>query len=202
MIVPLLKKSIQSSFTNIPIKIKTIGPFIAYNVIIGPHGITDLIHAFEYKKIINLLVTYGICLTFSKFIQINKYENIMNNLFLLLSALHFRHDIPVKNNYLQFFLTLLFVLNLNTIGTNTFLIYMTFLHVPNHYLTYSKLIEKHNKLSYLCIFSISFILCTINYNNNFLFNYKMKHVFQGLIIGHIMYEEIFTNEKKRNFLIL
>lgn len=200
MLLPIFKQSLHNPFLYLSCKIPLIIPAIACNVIIGPHGITDLIHAIEYKKIFKLLSVYGSSVTFFRFMQINSYENTMNSIFLMISALHFRHDVPLQNNFMQLFFTILFTMNLDKIGFPLFLVYMSFLHVPNHYLTYSDLIKKRKRLSYLSILFISIILSCTTYNTMNLYNNK-KYLLEGFITGHIIYEELYSKNKKRNLLI-
>jgi|TARA_Y100000992_G_scaffold161670_1_gene108292 hypothetical protein len=198
MIVPILKNVkniIHTPFSNINFYNKATLPFIAYNIIIGPHGITDLLYAIEYKKILQFTSVYCLNSVFFRWLHIKQYESIMNAVFLSLSAIHFRNDVPINNKFIQLFFSTLFVLNLKTLGLPVFLFYMCFLHVPNHYLTYKELMSKHKYLSYLIISSVSVFLCNSQNcieNNSWLI--------KSIIISHILFEEIHVKQKHRNVL--
>lgn len=199
MIVPVLnnvKHIIKNPFLNINFYNKAAIPFIAYNIIIGPHGVTDLLYAFEYKKIFQLITVYSFTSLFSRWLYIKQYETVINSLFLVLSSIHFKNDIPINNKYIQLFFSTLFVLNLKTIGLPVFLLYMSLIHVPNHYLTYNELTSKYKYLSYFMLSFVSILLCknyaTINENTSW--------IVKSLIISHILFEELYSKKKHKNIL--
>lgn len=198
MIVPVfktVKNIVYNPFTNINFNNQAILPFIAYNIIIGPHGIVDLLYAYEYKKVFQLVSVYGINSIFFKWLHIKKYETVINSIFLTLSAIHFRNDIPINNKYIQLFFSIFFLLNLKTIGLPIFLLYMCLLHVPNHYLTYKDLMAKYKYLSYLMISSVSILLC---HNQDHIKN--TSWLIKSIIISHILFEELYSKEKHKNIL--
>ena len=195
MIVSTLKNIIHSPFTNINFYNRATLPFIAYNIIIGPHGITDLIYALKNKKILQLFGVYSFSSYFFNWLHIKQYESISNSLFLGLSAIHFKDDIPINNKYIQLFLSVLFIANLKTIGLPIFLLYMCLVHVPNHYLSHKDLLSKNKSLSYILISSVSLLLCNsqnhIEHNTWFI---------KGIIASHILFEELYCREKHKNIL--
>ena len=188
--LPVLKNTLANIKPNIAL------PLLAYNVVIGPHGITDLMHAFEYKKILQLVSTYGLCISGFHFLKVTNYENIINNIFLFFSAIHFHHDIPVKNKYFQFLASLFFVFNLDKIGLPFFLMYMCIIHVPNHYLNYYDLLNKYKLLSILTLSCTSFSIFYMNNNPMIQYN-DVNTIIKGLIVAHIIYEESFTNKNNQ-----
>jgi len=206
MLVPIIKcylpkavNYLNNPFTNVHFNNNAILPFIAYNVIIGPHGITDLIYAIEYKKIFQLISVYASTLTFFNWLHIMRYDQIINTLFITLSAIHFKNDVPINNKYVQLFISALFVSNLKTIGLPIFLLYMCLIHVPNHYLTYLDLLKQNKKISFLTIIASILTLCS---NNNLLNNVQSPTIIKAIIVSHILYEELYSKEKHKNFLNL
>lgn len=195
MIVSTIKNIIINPFNNINFYNKAAFPFIAYNIIIGPHGITDLIYALEYKKSLQYIGLYSFSSIFFRWLYIQQYESISNSLFMGLSAVHFKNDIPINNKYIQLFLSILFVVNLKTIGLPVFLLYMCLLHVPNHYLTHKDLLSRNKSLSYFLISSISLLLCG-NQNSITNNNWLVK----GIIVSHILFEELYCRENHKNIL--
>tara|TARA_B100000424_G_scaffold236251_1_gene201072 strand:+ start:4016 stop:4681 length:666 start_codon:yes stop_codon:yes gene_type:complete len=203
MIVPFVKNCLpnintylHNPFININFNNNLLLPFIAYNVIIGPHGITDLIYAIEYKKIVQLLGVYTSTITFFNWLHVNQYEKIINTLFITLSTIHFKNDIPINNKYIQLFFSILFVGNLKSIGLPIFLLYMCLLHVPNHYLTYFDLLKKNKILFFSTITTSIITLCS----NNLLTRQPNSNMIKAVIVSHILYEELYSKEKHKNIL--
>lgn len=195
--LPKITSYLHNPFVNVNFNNNALLPFIAYNVIIGPHGITDLIYAIEYKKIVQLIGVYSSTITFFNWLHINQYERIINILFVSLSAFHFKKDVPINNKYIQLFFSILFVANLKTIGLPIFLLYMCLLHVPNHYLTYFDLLKKQKILSFLTIITSIITLCN---NNNLLSEQQTPNIIKSIIMAHIFYEELYSKEKHKNLL--
>ena len=203
MIVPFVKNCLpnintylHNPFININFNNNLLLPFIAYNVIIGPHGITDLIYAIEYKKIVQLLGVYTSTITFFNWLHVNQYEKIINTLFITLSTIHFKNDIPINNKYIQLFFSILFVGNLKSIGLPIFLLYMCLLHVPNHYLTYFDLLKKNKILFFSTITTSIITLCS----NNLLTRQPNSNMIKAVIVSHILNEELYSKEKHKNIL--
>ena len=203
MIVPFVKNCLpnintylHNPFINVNFNNNLLLPFIAYNVIIGPHGITDLIYAIEYKKIVQLLGVYTSTITFFNWLHVNQYEKIINTLFITLSTIHFKNDIPINNKYIQLFFSILFVGNLKSIGLPIFLLYMCLLHVPNHYLTYFDLLKKNKILFFSTITTSIITLCS----NNLLTRQPNSNMIKAVIVSHILYEELYSKEKHKNIL--
>jgi hypothetical protein len=194
--LPKITSYLHNPFVNINFNNKALLPFIAYNIIIGPHGITDLIYAIEYKKIFQLVGVYSSTMMFFNWLHIKQYERVINTLFMSLSAFHFKNDVPINNKYIQLFFSVLFVSSLKTIGLPAFLLYMCLLHVPNHYLTYFDLLKKHKILSFLTIITTMITLS----NNNLLNESYTPNIVKSIIISHILYEELFLKEKHKNVL--
>ena len=75
--------------------------------------------------------------------------------------------------------------------------YMTFIHVPNHYRLNSKLIRENLRYSFLSIFGATLLLFTIGNNTPDLFyNEQIFHLSKALIISHIWYEEKYIHNEQ------
>ena len=181
--LPIVNSDIINHFMNIAPLITT--------TIIAPHGMTDLIHADLNDKKKELYKINLICLLGGSFLCICNKEEILHYLFILSSAIHFRHDFfPIKSKPLQLLLSSLLVVNSEKIGMPLFLMYMTFIHVPNHYRLNSKIIRENLRYSFLSIFGATLLLFTIGNNTPDLFyNEQIFHLSKALIISHIWYEE-------------
>ena len=201
MILPLIKKVINNPLQNIIVQPTNILPFIACNMIIGPHGITDLIYAIRKDKKTELILTYVTTIFMFDFLFVENRINIINTLFLFSSIVHFKHDFPFEDEMLQLLTSALFVFNLHKIGMLSFLIYMSFIHVPNHYLTLHTLLKKNKVFSFLFISLISFILCVTSINNpTLIYNSFYQNFIKSIIVSHIAYEEFFIKYEKKNIL--
>ena len=199
MILPLVKNVIKYPLQNIIVQPTNILPFIASNFIIGPHGITDLIYAIRKNKKTELFLTYGATIFMFDFLFIENRINIINTIFLFSSIVHFKHDFPFEDEMLQLLTSALFVFNLHKIGMLPFLIYMSFIHVPNHYLTLHTLLKKNKVFSLLSISLISFILCVTSINNpTLIYNSFYQNFIKSIIVSHIAYEEVFVKYEKKN----
>ena len=166
---------------------------IALKHIIAPHGLTDIIHAIEYKNMHKLLLSYGSSgLTAYTFFRTPK---ILDICFLFFSILHFRTDMPqwgIRNRFSAYtiqtiqssFLVFLFLLGKSY---NVFLFFMCFLHVPKHYKDSFVYVRKHPKLFLLLfsifqLFNVSIIPITRNWVT----------AIETVIVGHILYHELFV----------
>ena len=201
MILSLVKNVINNPLQNIIVQPTNILPFIACNMIIGPHGITDLIYAIRKDKKTELILTYVTTIFMFDFLFVENRINIINTLFLFSSIVHFKHDFPFEDEMLQLLTSALFVFNLHKIGMLPFLMYMSFIHVPNHYLTLHTLLKKNKVFSFLSISLISFILCVTSINNpTLIYNSFNQNFIKSIIVSHIVYEEFFIKYEKKNIL--
>lgn len=174
-------------------------PSIINNVIIGPHGITDIIHAYKEDKIKELVNIYSTSVTFTVCSEvIHNTVNLSDMLFIICSCVHFSHDINtitinnIKINKLL--ITSLFVIILPLIGKELFYTYMVFFHVPLHYIKCWNFIK--DELNILSILLLSTIL--IDYK--LLWDSEIDSlpdnvwiIVKPLIIGHVIYNEIYID---------
>jgi len=192
MIIPHLP--ISFTLTEITNNFMNIAPLIT-TTIIAPHGMTDLVHADVNDKKKQLYKLNLICLLGSSFLCFCNQEDFLHLIFILSSAIHFRHDFPVESKPLKLLLSSLLVLNSESIGMPLFLMYMTFIHVPNHYRLNSKLISDNLRYSFLSIAGAMIILFTIGNNSPDLFyNENMFQLSKALIVSHIWYEEKYIHK--------
>jgi len=177
-------------------------PFLI-NKVIAPHGITDIGHSILENKSTNLFLTYGINFTFTNLIINPLYmHDFMNVYFYIFSIMHFRHDFPKIKIY-QFeiprYISISLLLILFTIiKPELIILYMAFIHVPNHYSLNNFHIKK-KKILNIILYILSVLICTTLYYNNqeLLNNINVINNLKSIIISHIMYQEkfILNNEK-------
>tara|TARA_B100001989_G_C24536563_1_gene464756 strand:- start:50 stop:634 length:585 start_codon:yes stop_codon:yes gene_type:complete len=194
MLIPFL------SNTNILNNIDLFIPIIT-SFIIAPHGMTDLIHAEENNKQKQVHLTYISCLISGLFLN-NANSQIFDALFLIVSIIHFSHDLPFKNRLIQILLSSIFVLDLEKIDFSFFIYYMIFIHVPNHYNRFEKLLKKYKKKSFTYIFGTGLLIFILFQNNPNIVEQKLVlDISKCIIVGHIIYEELYAKEKFNHFQI-
>ena len=183
-------------------KILEITPLLT-TVVIAPHGITDLIHAEENNKLIQLFRINILSFAGSIILNLIHLDNMTNFIFMISSAIHFRHDFPTKNNLMQIFGSSLLVLSTKTIGIELFIIYMCFIHVPNHYRIYENLIKKNIMKSCVYISLVAIVsTCLIFSDISMIENENVYTISKALIISHVIYEELYTKNNSIPFNIL
>lgn len=178
---------------------------IVNNVIIGPHGITDLLHAYHnnnMNSLINIYTGTSAMSVISELIH-NDYSNIdiSNGIFIISSILHFRHDIPeiklgpVKISSIV--LSSLFIILTPLIGKELFYIYMCFIHVPIHYMKCIDFIKKDilKFITLLCMTSFFEFGLIGDYEIDCLPK-NISMIVKTLIIAHVVYNELYIDIKK------
>ncbi len=172
------------------------------NGIIAPHGISDIIHAHQNDLTKQLLQINFFGLGTS--LILNKYNHfILNSIFLLSSIIHFRHDMPKISKIPRYTLSIFMVFSLFFINPLIFLVYMLLVHVPHHYMMSWQFLKKEKLKSFLTIlFSSGLLLKSGLYFEVYLKNSMLFNGVKGLIISHIIYEELFVhlNSKQQLFL--
>jgi len=152
---------------------------IVLHHIIYPHGITDLVHAYQEKKIGNLLKTYASCFFIGYPLQ--KYMPwLFEILFFVASIAHFRHDFGQKHNWFYSIGNMLFF---SQLPPDFFLIYMSFVHVPQHYMRQWSVLSNDPFVSCLAINTMG-ILSTLPF-------FMKESILSFVILGHILYEELY-----------
>ena len=181
----LIPYTLQTTFNNIVPILTT--------AVIAPHGMTDLIHAENNNKIMQLFRINILCVASSMIFHFADFDTLTNILFMTSSAIHFRHDFPVKNEFLKLCASSFLVLNAQNIGIEAFILYMCFIHVPNHYTIYKNMIKEHFSKSFTYI-SMCAIISTLYFysNSNIMYDENIFTISKALIISHIIYEELYT----------
>lgn len=156
--------------------------------IIGPHGITDIVHA-KQNKLLPQLYTINIVSVLATWGLENNISSLLNILFLGMSIYHFRNDMPEIKYCNQMTLSTMILLSF-FINPSIFLYYMILIHVPNHYLMNWKVLDKEKKFSILLI-SITTAVSMILGNTELIENELVETIAKGLIFSHIIYEETF-----------
>lgn len=178
---------------------------ILNNVIIGPHGITDLLHAYHnnnMNSLINIYTGTSAMSVISELIH-NDYSNIdiSNGIFVISSILHFRHDIPeIKLQSVtisSIILSSLFIILIPLLGKELFYIYMCFIHVPIHYMKCIDFIKKD------IIKFMALLFMTSSFEFGLIGDYEIDCLPQNIyiiaktiIIAHVIYNELYLDVKK------
>lgn len=155
--------------------------------VIAPHGITDIVHAHKTNSYFKLFFNYGGSIVLTNELHYIQQDTILNFIFFIASAYHFRHDISIISPKLKprFIYSVLF-LNYLIKNPELFILYMTFLHVPNHYRMSWNYIKFMKYESLILIFSTS-ILSYFGYN----YIESINNIpIMGIILGHVFYNEI------------
>lgn len=181
----ILPPAIQTSLTEIIPLLTT--------AVVAPHGMTDLIHAENNDKVLPLFRINLLCIAGALSMHMMNMDIMTNVAFMTSSAIHFRHDFPVKNDFLKMCASSVLVLNARQIGMELFMCYMCFIHVPNHYKIYEPMIKANFVKSGLYIGLCAIVTTFYFYSDpNILQNENLVVISQALIISHIIYEELYT----------
>ena len=178
---------------------------IVNNVIVGPHGITDLLHAYHNNNMNSLVNIYigTTGMTFLSELIHHDYNNIdiSNGIFVISSILHFRHDIPeIRLGTIKIpslVLSSLFIIFTPLTGKELFYVYMCLIHVPIHYMKCIDFIKKDIVKFLGLLFMTSFFEfgimgdCEID-----CLPHNMWIIVKTLIIAHVIYNELYLDIKK------
>ena len=173
-------------------------------IIVAPHGITDLFHAYSYDNMHNLMKIYGGSLIFMKIsnlIHSNFQDvNLLDNVFYASSIFHFKHDMPkLKNNdkVIPYLLSSILVTSTLVMDMDLFTVYMTLIHVPRHYLKCWDFMKKYKELLLLSIIVLSVpgYLIIDNLNN---LDKDILSIVESIVIAHIIYNEKYIDNNEKN----
>uniref|UniRef100_A0A6C0B8S1 Uncharacterized protein n=1 Tax=viral metagenome TaxID=1070528 RepID=A0A6C0B8S1_9ZZZZ len=189
-----------------------ITPYIAKKIILGiisPHGSTDLIHATQNGLVPKLLQIQAANMAGFQLLTQLHQDKIVDILFLLMSLVHFRHDIiSLKQLSTNFWILALFTLpeivfhwvlfgipSLN--ASDLFLLYMTFLHVPNHYYMSWNFIKKQKgETAFLLgLFTMLFLYFgeALNFSN---MNIQVLALVKSFVVSHVVYNEKYVYKNR------
>lgn len=192
-----------------------IPPYIAKKVILGiisPHGSTDLIHATQNALVPKLMQIQAANIAgFQLMTQLNQ-DKMIDLIFFFMSIVHFRHDFArLKELPTNFWIMSLFTLpelvfhwvlfglpSFNT--SDLFLLYMTFLHVPNHYYMSWNFIKKQKKQTVFLVGLFSMLFLYFGENLNFLnMNMQLLNLAKSFVVSHIVYNEKYVHKRNPVF---
>lgn len=172
-------------------------------IIIAPHGCTDLVHAIQNKHLINFCKIQSISVASSLLLTKLNQIKIIDTIFYIATIIHFKRDIPKINNISRSFIVCCMLFMSTYYTPNLFIYYMTFVHVPNHYISNWYYLKKTPYLSLInLIVNTITITITSLFNKNVYINNPLIHtIIKGIIISHIIYQEIFIhkNNYKTNY---
>lgn len=159
--------------------------------VIAPHGITDIIHSAQHNTTSELVGLHGLTCASSWFLS-HHNTMILDEVFIVTSIVHFRHDMPdFRELYLPKFVLsgLLLMLSIHH-DPNILFRYMVLMHVPNHYIMNWKFIRKnpHQNIGLVVVFSLLLVFL----GESFPWMFESKLLFdmsKGIIISHVLYNE-------------
>lgn len=169
-------------------------PFIYTNIvstIIAPHGITDLIHSYQQNKTKELLfVNTGITTTSYLLSLHTDLLYILDISFMISSIIHFRHDMPCIFHIPKYIWCILLLLCSIYGSHDLFYVYMCIIHIPKHYH-----LNRHH-IQQNIVVNMSIIIITtllLNHLNDFLYYPVLFNISKGIIISHIIYQELYIH---------
>ena len=161
--------------------------------IIAPHGMTDLFHAHQNNKINELLSINIACSSCS--IILNKIHDpfILDSFFLLSSIIHFRHDMPNIFPSSNYSISLIMIMVSIFLNHDIFFIYMILCHVPHHYYMNKDIIKKNMVLNLATLIVTTIFFLCISHKFNIFESSFIFDLSKGIIISHILYEEMYIH---------
>lgn len=178
-------------------------PFsLANGLIVAPHGITDLFHAFEYDNLIPLSQIYTSAFSLipisDTLMNYDSHVRLLDCVFILSAIIHFRHDMPNisfnKHPVRPECMSLLLILLSPILGMNVFSLYMIFRHVPLHYRKCWPLVQKYKKTMIIsvCLLSIPGYYMIDNFKSLSHLEYSFM---ESIIVAHIAYNELYIDNQ-------
>lgn len=165
---------------------------IARNLIIAPHGITDIGHSILTKNTNSLFKIYGSNFLVTNIISKHKYSyQIMNVLLFVSTVIHFRHDIPkitFNNIFIPRYIFIILLLGFTINYPNYLIYYMVLFHVPNHFKLNNFHIKKMKFFNILLYFLFGLLSFTLSNRINF-DNILLKNYIISIIFSHVLYQE-------------
>lgn len=155
----------------------------ALPIVVPAHGIIDVIDAYEKNKTttyiesnIKAFATYPIasliCPGFS-FLY-----------FMTFSAIHWRHQMIMFENFEKKLLASSFIVSLNQLDPDIVLLFLICVHTPSQYQEHLELLKKHKNMSIFFITSMTTISCFLSFENWF-----DNPLMMSFIIAHVFYQE-------------
>jgi hypothetical protein len=180
--------------------------FIANAVsgVISPHGMTDYIHAKKFG-FLNELYRIHLSMAVGGFVLNHcQLHIIIQSTFLIASIVHFRNDMPlieIKNTnskWLQLLFSTVFVGSLHFVPIEYFVLYMLFIHTPNHYRLAWNYIKDNLEETACLVIGVGAMMSQFNNIDNIPLN--LIAFIQTLVISHIVYQEKYVFSEYRQLL--
>lgn len=150
-IIPYIQSAISS--------ISPVLPVFIMNTWIAPHGATDLIHAFHYNTTNILTTSYYSTLALGGLCHVLHQDVIFYGIFGICSFFHFYEDWKLlKNPIAAFALTGAIMTTFVNSSWLPFYLYMTFHHVPFHYIQVWDILCKYKIPTVLLLSSTAFTM--------------------------------------------
>ena len=168
--------------------------------LIGPHGITDIIHANNTNIMPELSKTYGSIVGSSIIISQMNLSILLDALFLISSIIHFRRDMPEIGKIPRYVWSSSLLLTTQSYP-EFFILYMLIIHVPHHYKMNWKYMKQTPNFSILLLIITSCLMGFIGNSIDANVNIELvMTITKGIIISHIVYEEkyIFDENMLKN----
>jgi hypothetical protein len=165
---------------------------LAMNIIIVPHGVTDIVHAIHTRNVRNLVKYYGTALLGGEICYWIHQEHIWYNVFFIFSVCHFKHDfdVIVPHKSLSYGLSVLLLLLFSKQSLWVFFAYMLFVHVPHHYCNSWTYVKNYTYITSVLVYVTSV------WSNLLLVNSLSNETWMAvlsIVIGHVLYEERVIN---------
>ena len=151
---------------------------------IAPHGITDIILAYETNIIPMLVCIYS----FLPLLLFCIHKSLHIYLFMITSLIHFRHDLLIIPCLIMLFY---YVNELSlTTSFNYITYYLTGIHTPMHYYRiFSSTQYVYEHLYIICIMTISSFFITPYILHHMVDIYIIRILLMSIIVSHIALNE-------------
>ena len=161
--------------------------------IIGPHGITDLIHANQTNNLPELYQINAITAGTSLIMDHYHMVPVLDAAFFISSIIHFRRDMPEIYKFPRYvWSTMLLAVTIEK--SELFFLYMLLVHVPHHYQMNWKYMKKDPRLSFaLVVFATITLGHMGTLMGDFIYTDTIVNLSKGIIISHIAYEELYIH---------
>jgi hypothetical protein len=167
---------------------------------IAPHGITDLTHSIIYDNYDKLLKIQLATFTISELLTNAFHQKIiLDFIFFTTTIIHFRKDFNTINidipNVLKSFIFVSTCLYIDKLfpyefGIDMLLLFMSFIHVPNHYKNNYKYIKKEPVLNFLLLLAFTGCINSVdNLHPELLVSEQVLTITKSIIISHVVYSE-------------
>ena len=164
--------------------------------IIGPHGITDMIHANQTNHLNELYQINAITAGTSLLMDHYHMVPVLDVAFFISSIMHFRRDMPEIYKFPRYiWSTMLLAITIQK--PELFFLYMIMIHVPHHYQMNWEYMKINPRQSFALIVITTLTMGhigTLMGDNIYLDT--IVDLSKGIIISHIAYEELYIHNNE------